>query len=112
MPGPLTLISDKKGMVPDNLNEKFVFRISSGNIASKLSENGPITATSANISGKDTSYSIEDISEELLEEADYLIDSGELEQSPTSTIIEIENGEVIVHRKGPVSKKEVEEILK
>lgn len=112
MPGPLTLIAEKEDMVPDNLNEKFVFRISSGDIADKLSGFGPITATSANISGQSTSYSVEDISEELLDKVDYVVDGGELDQSPTSTILELKDGEVVVHREGPVSKKEVEEILK
>lgn len=111
MPGPLTLIAEKREMVPDNLNEKFVFRISSGAIASKLAEFGPITATSANISGKETSYSVEDISEELLEKVDYIIDAGELEKSPTSTIIELEDNEVIVHREGPIKKEEIEKVL-
>jgi len=81
MPGPLTLVAEKKDSVPDNLNEKFVFRISSGKIANKLAEFGPITATSSNISGEDTSYSIEDISEELRENIDYIIDAGYLEKA-------------------------------
>lgn len=111
MPGPLTLITEKKDSVPDNLNEKFVFRISSGEVARELSEFGPITATSANISGKETSYSIDDISEKLLEQVDYIIDAGELDQSPTSSIIELEDGEIIVHRKGPIKKEEIEKVL-
>lgn len=111
MPGPLTLIAEKKEVVPDNLNEKFVFRISSGDIASKLAEFGPITATSANISGENTSYAVKDISDELLEKADYVIDAGELEKRPTSTIIELKDDEVIVHREGSIKKEEIEKVL-
>lgn len=111
MPGPITLVSEKKNSVPDNLNEKFVFRISSGDVASKLAEFGPITATSANISGEDTSYSVDDISEELLAQVDYVLDAGELKQSPTSTIVEVEDGEVLVHREGPIKKEEIEKVL-
>jgi L-threonylcarbamoyladenylate synthase len=111
MPGPLTLIAEKKDSVPDNLNEKFVFRISSGEIASKLAEFGPITATSANISGEETSYSVEDISEELLEKVDYVLDIGELEKSPTSTIVEFKDEEVVLHREGPIKKEEIEKVL-
>ncbi|MFB6175446.1 MAG: L-threonylcarbamoyladenylate synthase [Candidatus Nanohalobium sp.] len=112
MPGPLTLVSRKSGDLPDNLNEYFVFRVSSGEVASKLSEVGPITATSANISGEETSYSVEDISEELLEEVDFVTDAGKLAASDTSSIIEINNREVEVHREGPVSKTELEQALK
>lgn len=111
MPGPLTLIVEKKDSVPNNLNEKFVFRISSGEVARKLSEFGPITATSANISGRETSYSVDDISEELLNKVDYVIDSGELEKSPTSTIVEVVYEEVKVHREGPIKKKQIEKVL-
>jgi len=111
MPGPITLVTEKKEEIPDNLNEKFVFRISSGDIADKLSEFGPITATSANISGKETSYSVEDISEELLNKVDYFIDAGELDQGPTSSIVELDNGEITVHREGPIKKEEIEKVL-
>jgi L-threonylcarbamoyladenylate synthase len=111
MPGPLTLVTEKKDSVPDNLNEDFAFRISSGEVASELAEFGAITATSANISGMETSYSVEDISEELLEEVDYVVDAGELDPSPTSTIVEVVDGEVVVHREGPIKKKEIEKVV-
>lgn len=111
MPGPLTLVAEKKEDVPDSLNEKFVFRTSSSKTARELAENGPITATSANISGKETSYRMEDISPELREKVDCIIDAGELEESPTSTIIELVDGEVVVHREGPINKNEIEKIL-
>lgn len=112
MPGPLTLVARKSEGLPPVLNEDFVFRISSGEVASRLSEIGPITATSANISGESTSYSVGDISQELLDEVDFVLDAGELQASETSSIVEINNGEVEVHREGPVSKAELEKALK
>lgn len=111
MPGPLTLVAEKKDSVPDNLNEDFAFRISSGEIADKLSKVGPITATSANISGKETSYSIDDISEELLEKVEYVIDAGTLSKGPTSTIAAVDEEGVKVFREGPIKKKEIEKVL-
>lgn len=111
MPGPLTLVSERMDSVPENLNEDFAFRISSGEVADALSEVGPVTATSANISGRETSYSVEDISQELLDKADYVIDSGELDRGPTSTIAEFSGGEVVVHREGPIKKHELEKLL-
>lgn len=107
MPGPLTIVAEKKDNVPDTLNDKFVFRISTGEIAKELSESGPITATSANLSGKETSYSVEDISEEVLEKIDLIIDRGNLDKTETSTIIEIKNGEnLIIHREGTIEVDE------
>lgn len=111
MPGPLTLVCEKNEEVPDVLNEKFVFRVSSGEVARKLAEDGPITATSANISGEKTSYRVEDISEELRQKVDYIIDAGELEPSGTSTVAEVNNGEVVIHRRGPVSREDIEGVL-
>lgn len=110
MPGPLTLVSEKKDDVPDNLNEKFAFRISSSELARKLAQSAPITATSANISGEKTSYSINDIRPELREKADYIIDEGELEEGPTSSIVEIDDG-LVIHREGPIKKKDLQKLL-
>ncbi len=112
MPGPLTLVVEKKPEVPDILNEKFVFRISSSRIARELARNNPITATSANISGTKTSYRVEDIDPELREMADYIIDIGELERSPTSTIAEVNNSRLVIHRRGPVTREQLEDVLK
>lgn len=111
MPGPLTLVSEKKEKVPKNLNSDFAFRISSGEVASKLAEIGLITATSANISGESTAYSVDDISDELLDKADYVLDAGTLDKGPTSTIVEFSKGELVVHREGPIKKNEIEKVL-
>lgn len=111
MPGPLTLVAEKKDNVPDSLNDNFVFRISSSPIARELAEVRPLIATSANISGESTSYSIEDISEELLDKVDFVLDKGRLPRGPTSTIAEIRDGEVFIHRAGPISQEEVEKVL-
>lgn len=111
MPGPLTLVVEKKSHVPDILNESFVFRIPGSETARKLAEKGAITATSANISGEDTSYSVDDISEELLNKVDFVVDEGELSDGPTSTIAEVNDGGVLVHREGPIKKNELESCL-
>lgn len=92
------------------LNQKFAFRISSSETARKLAEDTPITATSANISGEETSYGIEDISEGLRRKADYIIDEGELEEGPTSSIVEIDD-ELVIHREGPIKKKDLQKLL-
>lgn len=111
MPGPLTLVAEKKDNVPDNLNEKFVFRISSSRIARELASDFPLVATSANVSGGETSYSVEDIDDSILAQVDAVLEAGELDRSPTSTIAEVNNGEIVIHRKGPVSRQELEKVL-
>jgi len=111
MPGPLTLVAEKKDNIPNSLNDGFVFRISSSPIARELASEGPVIATSANISGEKTSYSVEDISNELLDKVDFVLDKGTLPKGPTSTIAEMKDGEVFIHRKGPISKDEIEAVL-
>ena len=113
MPGPLTLVTEKPddSKLAENVNDDFVFRISPDEVAQKLSNNVPITATSANISGKATSYAVEDISESIRENVDYIVDKGRLPDRPTSSIVEISDGDVLVHRRGPIKKKEVENVL-
>ncbi|MFB6203883.1 MAG: L-threonylcarbamoyladenylate synthase [Candidatus Nanohaloarchaea archaeon] len=111
MPGPLTFVAEKNDRVPEDLNENFVFRISSDEIARELAENTPITATSANLSGNDTSYSVEEIHDSLLERVDGVIDKGRLERRSTSTITGINNREVKIYREGPVSREDLEEVI-
>ena len=111
MPGPLTLVVEKKQNVPDNLNDSFVFRISSSDTARELAKDFPIVATSANISGQSTSYRVEDISDELIEKVDMVLNEGELSEGPTSTIAEVMNGEILIHRKGPVTEEELRNVL-
>jgi L-threonylcarbamoyladenylate synthase len=111
MPGPLTLVTEKNDDLPDNLNEQFVFRVSSSSVARSIAKDFPITATSANISGNETSYSVEDISCDLLDEVDAIVDRGELESMPTSTIAEVVDGEIVVHREGPISLSELQETV-
>ncbi len=112
MPGPLTLVVEKKAHVPDNLNEKFVFRIPGSRTARELAEKTPITATSANISGESTSYSVDDISDNLLDEVDFVLDDGRLDSGPTSSIAEVKNSEIVMHRRGPVSREELTDVLR
>lgn len=111
MPGPITLVTEKKETLPDNLNEKFVFRISSHETSRELASETPITATSANISGQETSYRVDDIDQSILNKAEVIINTGPLEQKPTSTITEL-NTDITVHREGPVSKEEIINAIK
>jgi len=112
MPGPLTLVVEPKEHVPGNLNESFAFRVSSSELCRDLASDFPVVATSANISGRETSYSVDEISGELLDEVDAVLDMGGLEPSPTSTVVEITDGDIQVHRSGPVSRQDMGEVLR
>lgn len=113
MPGPLTLVTEKKDNVPDLLNEEFVFRISSNETAQKLVEKAgvPIVATSANFAGTEGRYSLSNISMVVRDRVDIILDWGELEGQEPSTVAKVEDGKVEVFREGPISKKEIERFL-
>ncbi|MFP4116541.1 MAG: L-threonylcarbamoyladenylate synthase [Candidatus Aenigmatarchaeota archaeon] len=113
MPGPLTLVAEKKDNVPDLLNKDFVFRISSNKVANKLSEKAgvPLVATSANFSGTEGRYSLGNISMVIKERVDVIIDHGKLKGEEPSTVVKVEDNEVKVFREGPVSKGEIERFL-
>lgn len=112
-PGPVTFAVKKKPCVPDSLNSELVFRVSSGAVARGLAELSgcPITATSANLSGEKTAYSVKDIDSFVLSRADLVLDAGKLEEKPVSTIVRVSSGRVEVIREGAVSRKRIEEAL-
>ncbi|MAG17986.1 MAG: threonylcarbamoyl-AMP synthase [Candidatus Diapherotrites archaeon] len=111
MPGPLTLIAKKRKSVPDFLSkEKVAFRISSNEIANKLSRKfgKPITGTSANLHEKKPAFSEKEVKKYFGEEI-LLIDAGKLQKSEASTIFDLEEKKII--REGPVSEKEIKKVL-
>src|SRR3990167_5805359 len=67
----------------------------------------PITATSANISGRKTPYSIEDIFNNIPEKKkgliDLIIDAGELPNNPPSTVVDTRLNDEKVVRAGSIS---------
>jgi L-threonylcarbamoyladenylate synthase len=100
-PGPLTIVlKSKKGKreairVPNLKLARAICR--------KLSK--PITATSANKTGKKECYSLTDFQKQLRDEKnwpDIFIDAGKLKKIKSSTIVKILNNKIIILRKGPV----------
>ncbi|MDY6762009.1 MAG: L-threonylcarbamoyladenylate synthase [Candidatus Nanohaloarchaea archaeon] len=113
MPGPLTLVAEKTDAVPDTLNEALAFRVPGSEVARLLPEKAgvPVVATSANVSGAPSSYRVEEVSEEVVDAVDVVLDAGELEESASSTVISISETRVTVHRDGPVTRDKVEAVL-
>ena len=116
-PGPLTIILEKKDIVPDILtaNTNTVgIRMPSGEIARKLIEYAgiPIVTPSANISGKPSGTNIKDIQKDFEGKVDYFIDNGESKLGIPSTIVRVINNEVHILRQGSISKEEINNIVK
>ncbi len=110
MPGPLTLAVRKKDIVPDFIQKTdFAFRIPDCEIAQKISSMSgkAITASSANISGEETPYSVDEINPILKENVDLILDAGKLEKKKTSTICRVDEGKVRILRAGAIAEKDI-----
>lgn len=99
---PLTLIYDEPQGVAENLlapNGSAGFRVTSDPFCSELCRRlrHPIVSTSANISGQKAPKCFDDISEEILDGADYVVEwrREEKSNSAPSNIIKITNSSVV-----------------
>jgi len=93
-PGPLTLIFFASSHLPSMLlgeADKIAIRVSSHPIAQALTEwlNAPITSTSANISGAQSPCTAEEVSSQLENKIDLLLDGGRTQGEKPSTIIDV-----------------------
>lgn len=69
-----------------------------------LRKTGPLVAPSANQEGKEAAKTITEAQKCFGEKADFYVDDGLLD-SPPSTLISVENGEIIIKRQGVVEIK-------
>jgi len=104
-PGPLTLIFPALPHLNPLLTggtSTIAIRISSSQTATELCRTVdlPITATSANISGKTPASTAAEVMDCLSSEIDMVIDGGRLEAKGSSTIIAEINGKLHIKRQG------------
>ena len=71
----------------------------------------PLTTTSANISGKESPTCIDEIDREVLEKVDYVVDIGKCKHSKPSTVIKIEDDEIILVREGAIPFSKIRETI-
>lgn len=116
-PGPFTIILKKKKIVPDILtanSDTVGVRMPNGIVAKKLIEYAgvPVATPSANISGKPSGTSINDIIEDFKGKVDYIIDTGLSELGIPSTIVKVVGNVPNILRGGTISKEQVEKVKK
>lgn len=117
MPGPLTLLLKKSDVVPDIVvagSDKVAVRIPNHPLTLKILQElpFPLAAPSANPFGYISPTSAKHVAENLGEKLSYILDGGECSIGIESTIIEIENNKIILHRKGGISKEQIEEFTR
>lgn len=114
LPGPLTIVLKKKGIVPDIVTAGFDtigIRMPENEIALKLIEYAgvPIATPSANISGRPSGTNLKEIMKDFNDKVDYFIDGGISKIGVASTIVQVVNDNPYILRKGKISEEQIKE---
>ena len=112
MPGPFKLILPKKDIIPDIVSgglDTIGIRMPSNVIARGIiSFSGvPVAAPSANVSGRPSGTSIEDIRKELEGKVSAIIDGGETEIGLESTVVKVIHEIPVILRPGKITDKDI-----
>lgn len=116
-PGPLTIkFKKKENILPDivSAGDEYVrVRLLKSGLAYNLIKAAgvPIVAPSANLSSSPTGTNIKNIINELGGNVDYILDSGDVTNDTTSTIVEVNNEKAIVIREGKIAKEEIAKVI-
>ena len=115
MPGPFTLILKKTDKIPDIVSgglETVAIRMPDNIIARGIiSFSGvPIAAPSANISGRPSGTTIEDIRKELEGKVSAIVDGGETQIGIESTVVKVIDEVPYIFRPGKVTLEEIQKV--
>lgn len=113
MPGPFTLILERKPIVPD------IVTAGLDTVAVRMPENViargiitfsgvPIAAPSANISGRPSGTNVQDIKKELEGKVSAIVDGGEAQIGLESTVVKVINEVPVVLRPGKITPEDIE----
>jgi L-threonylcarbamoyladenylate synthase len=105
LPGPVTVLLERTDRVPDRLvggRDRVGIRVPDCDIARELARRvGPITATSANRSGRASARRIDEIAAAVREQA-VVVDAGET-PGAESTVVDVSGSEIV--RRGALAEE-------
>lgn len=110
LPGPLTIILPAKISLGEMFGgEKIAVRVSNHKVVQAIMSKVkfPITATSANISGKADPICAQDSIDQIGEKVDLVLDSGKCEHSMPSTVVDLSEGKIVIVREGVIPKSRI-----
>jgi L-threonylcarbamoyladenylate synthase len=115
-PGPLTLVLPARRNIPApllNSSGGVGVRISSQPIATELVQRlgRPLTATSANLSGKPPAHTVEEARNYFAADIAVFVDGGALVSKTGSTVAMISRDTVKIIREGEIARSELERVL-
>ncbi|MEA2088715.1 MAG: L-threonylcarbamoyladenylate synthase [Patescibacteria group bacterium] len=114
-PGPLTIIFEKKEIIPDIITtKKIAVRMPNNKIALAIIKKfgHPITAPSANISKKASLIDAKKVIENLSGKIEAIIDGGKSKIGVESTIIDLTEHQLILLRQGAIPFEKIKKVLK
>lgn len=112
MPGPLTLLLEKKEIIPDLVtagSSRVAVRIPNHHLSLELlrSIDFPLAAPSANPFGYISPTTARHVEQQLGDKVPYILDGGECQVGIESTIIGMEEDKVMVYRKGGIALEDL-----
>jgi L-threonylcarbamoyladenylate synthase len=115
-PGPLTMVFPKKPNFPDVVTfslDSVGLRIPNNDIALHLTRlsGGLLIGSSANRTGEEPPRQVQEISGELKEMVDVVLDGGAAAQGMPSTVADLTSEKPRILREGPISLKEILDAL-
>lgn len=113
-PGALTIILKKKVEVSDQLSagrDTIGIRMPDSETACRLIEEAgsPLAAPSANLSGKRSAATAEDVREDLYGRIDMILDGGACPVGLASTVADLTGKEPVILREGVITKTMIDE---
>lgn len=116
MPGPFTLILQKKDIIPNNVTcnlDTVGIRIPIDEVAHNLLDilDYPIAAPSANISSKPSGTNVDDILPEFNDKVSYIIDGGDSTIGLESTVCKVIDGIPTILRPGFITREDIEHVV-
>lgn len=109
-PGPLTILVPKKPDLPEAVSATSTIgvRIPDHEIArALLRAAGPMAVTSANLSGRASPTTAEEVIAQLGGRIELIIDGGKTPGGIPSTLVECTGDEIRILREGPITEKEL-----
>ena len=116
-PGALTIVLHKSGSVPDIITaggSTVAVRIPAHPVPVALADGlgMPIVGTSANLSGKPSALTVEEVYAQFAEKIDLVIDGGRCPGGRESTIVDVSGEAPIILREGAISGDELKRVCK
>ncbi|MDI6814507.1 MAG: L-threonylcarbamoyladenylate synthase [Dehalococcoidales bacterium] len=115
LPGALTIVLYRSNSVPDIITaggRTVAVRIPAHPIPVALAEGlgAPIVGTSANLSGKPSLLTADEVYSQLGDKIDLVIDGGQCPGGRESTIIDVTGEVPVILREGAISREELEKV--